>query len=152
MPPDSAPRASIFIDRNSGGRIFRDILVAARLEVFLHDDLFDQNTADHQWLKANADANRIIISGDLRMFRDLTFLRNLRDTNACVFVLRGLNGASREQKAGCILTALDLMLQIKAAATPPGLWAVHKDGRKAHRCDHEKILGRAHPNHRPAGS
>lgn len=148
MHPDPAPRTAIFIDRNSGGRIFRGILEAAGLEVLLHDDLFSKTTPDHEWLKANADADRIIVSGDLRMLRDLTFLRNLRDTNAFVFVLRGLNGASREQKAGCILTALDLMIRTKRESAPPGLWTVHKDGRKVHRCDHEKVLGRAHPNHR----
>jgi hypothetical protein len=148
VPPNPAPRASIFIDRNSGGRIFRDILVAAGLEVILHDDVFNRDTPDHTWLKANADANRLIVSGDARTMRDLTFLRQLKNSQAHVFVLIALNGASREAKAGCILTALDLMLRIQKESAPPGLWKVHKNGTGATRCDHEKVLGRAHPKHR----
>ncbi len=46
-PPESL---TLFIDRNSGGRIFRDLLIAQGLNIGLHDEEFAQKTADEDWL------------------------------------------------------------------------------------------------------
>ena len=44
-------RKTIFIDRNSGGRTFRDLLTDAGLNVVLHDEQFPPATNDDVWVK-----------------------------------------------------------------------------------------------------
>ena len=47
-----SPRKTIFIDRNSGGRLFRGLIIHKGIPVVLHDEEFsDPRTPDQRWLK-----------------------------------------------------------------------------------------------------
>ena len=75
---------TLFIDRNSGGRIFRDLLTAKGLRVVLHDDEFPQAAADEDWLPAVAQKGWIIITGDNATTKSPLFLQQLNDSQAHV--------------------------------------------------------------------
>jgi hypothetical protein len=138
--PDSIP--PVFIDRNSGGRTFRKILESAGIKVVLHDELFSQTTSDPAWLKKVANLGYIMVTGDKQTTRQLLFLKQLSDSNAFVFILYGLNGASPQGKAGCILSAMDKIRRLMETEKPPGIWKIAKDNQSAQKCDHEQILQR----------
>jgi predicted nuclease of predicted toxin-antitoxin system len=139
---------SIFIDRNSGGKTFRDILTSTGITVVLHDDLFDKNTPDEVWLKEVVAHGHIVVTGDKDVTHRILFLKQLVASKAYVFILYGLNGASPQGKAGCVLSALDKIAELLKSGEPPALWKIGKDNRVANRCDHEKILARMYANRR----
>lgn len=139
---------SFFIDRNSGGRTFREILKAAGLNVVLHDDLFEKTTHDEEWLKKVSELGHVVITGDKDVIRRVLFLKQLATSRAYVFILYGLNGASPQGKAGCILTAMDKIRELIKSHEPPALWKISKDNHSVTRCDHEKIIHDMHKNRR----
>ena len=144
--PDKYP--PIFIDRNSGGRTFRDFLTSAGLKVVLHDELYPQDTDDEAWLEKGSGLGYIFVTGDKAITRQMLFLHRLAASRAYVFILYGLNGSSPQGKAGCILSALDRMVELMKLSEPPVLWKIGKNNHQAHKCDHLEILGRKHPKHR----
>jgi hypothetical protein len=143
VPPEEKPHyPRIFIDRNSGGKTFRAILEEAGMDVCLHDDRFNARTEDHVWLKFASDQNRVVVSGDIRTTHDLTFLRQLKESRAFAFMLRGLNGQTPKGKAECVLSCMALIIRLKLENEPPAVWRISEDGKIAHKVDHNKILGR----------
>lgn len=137
-PPESLV---LFIDRNSGGRLFRDLLVAQGLNVVLHDEEFPQKTADEDWLISVGEKDWIVITGDNATTSSPLFLQRLARSKTLVFVLHALNGASREGKADCILNAFPNIKRLVEANQPPAVWRIGKDG-VARKFDFEKILNR----------
>jgi hypothetical protein len=141
---------SIFIDRNTGGKSFRPLLPAS-LKVILHDDIFrnpNKVVTDEALLKWAAENGHIVITGDKATTRNPLFLKQLVESKAYCFVLYGLNGASPQGKAGCILASLDKIKELLASRPPPALWRIGIDNRTATRCDHEKTLQKMHSNRR----
>jgi hypothetical protein len=137
---------SIFIDRNSGGKAFRDILVSAELKVVLHDDIFDHKTHDDVWLKKVASLGHIIVTGDKDVTHRLLFLKQLSESRAYVFILYGLNGASPQGKANCVLSALAKIAELMESSPAPVLWKIGIDNRTANKCDHAKIIKKMYAN------
>jgi hypothetical protein len=132
---------TLFIDRNSGGRIFRDLLRAQGLDVILHDEEFPQRTADEDWLLSVGERGWIVITGDNATTSSPLFLQRLVRSKTFVFVLHGLNGASREGNAACILTAYSAIERLVAEHQPPAVWRIGKDG-VARRFHFQNVLGR----------
>jgi hypothetical protein len=116
------PRKTIFIDRNSGGRAFRDLLTAADINVVLHDDLFRPTTRDNVWLKKVGALGHAMVTGDIAVERSFLFLDDLKRTKAQVFILCGLNHASPETRAKCIIDAYSEMVSLCHANPGPRLW------------------------------
>jgi predicted nuclease of predicted toxin-antitoxin system len=139
---------SIFIDRNSGGKTFRDIVASAGIKIVLHDDIFKNDTPDEEWLKEVAALGHVVVTGDKDVTHRLLFLKQLVASKAYVFILHGLNGASPQGKAGCVLSSIDKITELMKSGEPPALWKIGKDNRTAHRCDHEKILAKMYANRR----
>ena len=97
---------TVFIDRNSGGRIFRGQIEDAGIKVVLHDEYFkDRRTPDHVWLKAIGELGWIMVTCDSATMRDLLFLHSLKRSKARVFILDALEGASADGKAKCVIEA-----------------------------------------------
>ena len=117
----------------------------------LHDDVFkDTNkvVADEVLLEWAAKNGHIVITGDKATTRNPLFLKQLVESKAYCFILYGLNGASPQGKAGCILAALDTIKELLVTSPPPALWKIAVDNRTANRCDHEKILKKMYSNRR----
>jgi hypothetical protein len=128
MPPE-ATRRTVFIDRNSGGRTFRDLLRQADIKAILHDEVLGAETPDEEWLRLAGDEGWLVVTGDNQTTRSPLFLRQLQRSNVHVFVLIGLNGASREGKARCIIDCHEQLCHLAATNPAPSLWRVGKDGR-----------------------
>jgi hypothetical protein len=90
----------------------------------------------------------VIVTGDKDVTHRLLFLKQLVASKAYVFILYGLNGASPQGKAGCVLSSIDKITELMKSGEPPALWKIGKDNRTAHRCDHEKILAKMYANRR----
>lgn len=125
-PPESKA-ITLFIDRNSGGRTFRTLLESTELKVVLHDEVFSQRTADEDWLMDVGKRGWIVITGDNRTTHAPLFLQRLAQSNAFVFVLLALNGASADAKAAIIKSATPRMRELTCANQPPALWRIGRD-------------------------
>ncbi|MEO7298511.1 MAG: hypothetical protein ABI042_08040 [Verrucomicrobiota bacterium] len=132
---------TLFIDRNSGGRIFRDLLISQGLNIVLHDEEFAQKTADEDWLMSVGEQGWVVITGDNATTSSPLFLQRLARSKTFVFVLHGLNGASREGKADCISKAFPTIKRLVKENQPPSVWRIGKDGT-ARKFDFENILNR----------
>jgi hypothetical protein len=126
--PHKPPRLAVFIDRNSGGRLFKGLIEQAGIEVHLHDDHFRRKTEDPAWLAQLGASGWLLVSGDNDVTRQPLFLHQLADSRAHVFVLLALNGASPTGKAECVVRAYETMCELAAETTPPALWRIGKDG------------------------
>ena len=123
-------RPTIFIDRNSGGRTFRDLITSESFRVVLHDEHFKGRTPkDEEWLKEIGDLGWIMVTGDLATAKSPLFLAELKRSESRVFLLNGLNGATRENKAKCIIDNYETMVRISGKYPAPLLWSITKDGR-----------------------
>jgi hypothetical protein len=132
----------LFIDRNSGGRIFRDLITAEGIEVVLHDERFpDPKTPDIEWLSEIGDEGWIMITGDIGISRSPLCLSDLARSKARVFILNGLNGGTREGKAKCIISSYERVVNICQTREAPLLWKINKDGTRKE-IDFRKHLAR----------
>ena len=138
---------TLFIDRNSGGRIFRDLLTSQGLRVVLHDDEFPQVAADEDWLAAVGQKGWIIITGDNATTKSPLFLQQLAGSKAHVFILLGLNGQTAAGKAQVILDTYPSIVELVSGNAPPALWRIGKHG-VAHAVEFEAILQRMRQNRR----
>lgn len=138
MPPESS-RPTVFIDRNSGGRSFKVFIEAAGIPVVLHDERFTETTEDHAWLAKLGASGWLLVSGDDDTTRTPLFLHQLEASRAHVFILLGLNGASGEAKARCIVENYPKMCELAASNEPPAIWRIGRDG-VARRFDFRRTL------------
>jgi hypothetical protein len=134
-------KPTLFIDRNSGGRIFRSLIVSNDFDVVLHDDHYKGIIpSDPEWLRDISKLGWIMISGDMRTSRSPLFLAELAKSNARVFLLNGLNGESREGKAKCVIESYAAISRICEKFEAPFLWGITKDHR-AYSIDFRQKLG-----------
>jgi hypothetical protein len=126
--PCERPRFAVFIDRNSGGRLFKALIEKAGIEVHLHDERFPRTTEDPDWLTRLGESGWLLVSGDDATTRAPLFLRQLAASKAHVFILRGLNGASPQDKAAWVVRAYNRMCELADTTPPPALWRIGKDG------------------------
>lgn len=118
----------LFIDRNSGGRTFRALIEDRGITVTLHDEHFGSTTPDTEWLKQAGEKEWIVITGDVLISRTPLFLQTLARSTARVFILNGLNGASPEGKAECVISSYERIVSICNTHAGPLLWKINKDG------------------------
>jgi len=126
---DLPHKPTLFIDRNSGGRLFREILAKADIKLVLHDEVFrDPKTTDETWVKEIGLRRWIAITCDARTMKSPLFLSALKRSAARVFILEAMNGASAEGKAKCIIDAYDKIVEI-SRRDPPMFWRFNKQGK-----------------------
>jgi hypothetical protein len=135
-----ASAKTIFIDRNSGGKAFRNAITARGIHVVLHDDIFDRNEKDHIWLPAVAARGYIMVTGDRRTTHNLLFLRNLAASTAYVFILLELNGATGPKRADCIIQAYPLIQDLVKKTRSPAIWRIGCNCLTVTLVDHKRIL------------
>ena len=117
------PRKTLFVDRNSGGKRLQSFLVAADIPFVLHDDIFKhKNTPDSVWLKKVGTLGYAMVTGDIDIENSYIFLSILTRSVSHVFILRGLNHASAEGRAQCIIKAYPEIVRLCFENTGPRLW------------------------------
>ena len=134
------PRKTIFIDRNSGGRTFRNLITDAGINVVLHDEQFPPRTEDHVWLKKIGALGWAMVTGDVAVGRSFLFLSALRRSRAHVFVLCELNHLSPEGRASLIINEYAQILRLCHAHNGPCLWKA-KPGSALIQFDFKHSLG-----------
>ena len=145
---DSQHKATIFIDRNSGGRNSKEIILGAGINVLLHDEHLKNNTTDdHVWIKEIANLGWIMVSCDFKIANTPLSLHAIQNSTAKIFLLSGLNGATPQGKADCIIKYYNTMLEISASRKAPFLARIDLDG-KVHFVDVEGKLDKMHKGRR----
>ncbi len=137
--PPSQP--TVFIDRNSGGRAFKAILEGAGLTVVLHDDQFPPKTPDEAWIQEVGQRGWLAVTGDNAITCSPIALHHIRHSRLHLFILLGLNGATADGKAQCIISASSQMQRLAATHGPPAVWRIGRDG-VARRVEFGQILAR----------
>ncbi len=136
----SPHKPTLFIDRNSGGRVFRGLIDSVGIKVVLHDDCFKRDTTDDAWLKEINQRGWIMITYDINTSKSPLFLYALKRSTARVFILDGLNGASPEGKAKCVIESYELIILVCGKREPPLFWRINREG-KAVTVDFKHRLG-----------
>jgi PIN like domain len=126
---DLPHRPTLFIDRNSGGRIFRELIEKEGIRVVLHDDCFKQDTGDEVWLREISKRGWIMITCDADTLKSPLFLRNLKLSNGRVFLLNGLDGGTRQEKAKCVVDSYDTIIEVCRKREPPLFWRINREGK-----------------------
>jgi hypothetical protein len=135
------PRKTIFIDRNSGGRVFRKFITDNDIHVVLHDEQFQNpKTEDHVWLKKIGSLGWAMVTGDIACERSFLFLDALKRSRAHVFILCGLNHSNPEEKARCVVDAYPDIVVLCHKHNGPCLWKA-KAGCKIQPLDFRETLG-----------
>jgi len=116
------PHKTIFIDRNSGGRAFRELVTNSGINVVLHDEQFDKRTEDHVWLKKVGALGWAMVTGDVAVERSFLFLDALKRSRALVFILCELNHSNPEARAKCIIREYPRILELCHSHDGPCLW------------------------------
>jgi hypothetical protein len=137
--PPSQP--TVFIDRNSGGRAFKALLERAGLTVVLHDEQFAPKTTDEAWIQEVGQRGWLAVTGDNAITRSAIALHHIRHSRLHLFILHGLNGATADGKAQCIINASAQMQRLADAHVPPAIWRIGSD-EVARRFDFRPILAR----------
>ena len=138
---------TLFIDRNSGGRSFRDLLTAQGLKVVLHDEEFPQTAADEDWVMSVGERGWIVVTGDNATTSSPLFLLRLSKSKTFVFILHALNGASPSEKAKCILDAYSIITQLVSENRPPAVCRIGRDGAPR-QFDFQRVLAKMRRNKR----
>lgn len=117
-----------FADRNLGVRIFPAILRAQGLTVHLHQDYFDQDAADVDWMPEVARRGWPIISPDIRISRDRLEVEAIMTSGAAVFCLAG-GHLTGEEKARNFLRCLPQIASVLERTPPPFIARVYQPNR-----------------------
>ena len=136
------PRKVVFIDRNSGGRAFRDIRIAVNIRVVLHDEHFtNSKTPDHVWVKEIGKLGWLMVTGDIATERNAFFLDAFKRSKAHVFILCGLNHGTPQERANCVTDAYPEMISLSLGNRGPRLWKA-KPGERLLSVDFRATLGK----------
>jgi hypothetical protein len=70
-----------------------------------------------------------MVTGDVAVERSFLFLDDLKRSKAQVFILCGLNHASREERAQCVIDAFSEIIALCYANPGPRLWKQKAAGK-----------------------
>jgi hypothetical protein len=96
-PPEDAP--VLFIDRCLGSKIVPEVLRDAGIDIRIHDELFDQNELDNNWLPIVGAKGWAVLTEDRHIRTRAPEIKALIEANTHVFILRYDRKMSQEDKA-----------------------------------------------------
>ena len=123
-PPDEPV---LFVDRCLGRDDVRKRLEAAGAQVKLHDDHFDQDVEDSEWIREVSDRGWIILTKDKRIGRNAIERRALEESKAAAFVLTA-TGVTGEEQAEAFARALPRIRNLAGRYSRPLLATVSRLG------------------------
>lgn len=116
-----------FIDRSLGKHLVADALRGRGADVEVHDDNFEPDCPDEEWLAAAGRRSWVVLTKDRRIaWRGLERLA-IASAGVRMFVLVAGN-LSGEDMATAFARALEAMRSIVVAHDPPFIAKVHRDG------------------------
>jgi len=120
-----------FLDRSLGKHIVAAALREAGEEVVIHDEQFQQNTPDTEWLTAAGQNGWVVLTKDERIRYRIAELAALRRANARAFVLTARKDLSGPELAGIFVSALPRIRRLVAQQAPPFIAKIARDGTVA---------------------
>lgn len=125
---NSSPEDLVFfVDRSLGRNIIPQALKGAGTHAVAHDDIFEQNTADVEWLSAVGEKRWVVIMGDKRIRKNPLERQTLISARVRAFVLTA--GAMKgEDKARLLVRNLKKIIAIARNTNPPFIAAVSTSG------------------------
>lgn len=128
MPPEAALGEPVFfVDRSLGGKWVVEALRAAGARVVVHDDVFDQNAPDVEWLQETARRAWVVLTKDGAMRRNPHELAMIRLAQARVFTLSRQDLTGQEM-AALLVSALAGMRKRATATEPPFVYSISRAG------------------------
>lgn len=116
-----------YLDRSLGRHQVADALRAAGARVEVHDDQFDQDCPDQDWLAEVGRRRWVVLTKDERIaYRRLESLA-VAESRVRMFVLVA-GDLVGEQMAAAFVTALKSMERFTRAHDPPFIAKVYRDG------------------------
>lgn len=109
-PPEDAP--VLFIDRCLGSKIVPEVLRDAGVDIRIHDELFEQNELDNNWLPVVGAKGWAVLTEDGHIRTRAPEIKALIEANTHVFILRYDRRMSQADKAQAILKAIPEIQQI----------------------------------------
>lgn len=129
MPRKAAPEELVFfVDRSLGGKLVVEALRAAGAQVVAHDEAFDQNATDVDWLAHAGRRGWVVLTKDSAIRRHAHEKTMFRDAACRVFLLASGNMIGSEM-ALAFVTALPRMRDLAASTEAPFLFTLTKSGR-----------------------
>jgi hypothetical protein len=117
---------TVFVDRCLGGRRMKPMLTEAGWSVVLHDELFEQDAPDVEWLPVVAASGHVILTRDKQIRRRPDELLAIVESGARV-VFVGFEGNMRSY-VSALLAGAQRLQQVFDAHAPPVAVKLHRDG------------------------
>lgn len=127
MPPETAPAVVFFADRSLGGKLVVQALKAAGAKVVVHDDVFQQDTPDVEWLAEAGKRGWVVLTKDSAIRRNPLERAIYRDAKVRVFALTRKNLLGAEM-AEIFVRALPGMLRRIETIAPPFVFSISRNG------------------------
>lgn len=106
-----------FLDRNLGKR-FGEILMQAGISVVLHNDLFEQNVTDQEWIRTIGKHSFVAVTRDQRIGRNYLEQKAVARAGLKMVVIVGGNARSDELADNFIRTLSTLQRFINNHQAP----------------------------------
>ena len=128
MPRKAASEEPVFfVDRSLGGKLVAGALRSAGAEVVAHDDVFDQNATDVEWLAEAGLRGWVVLTKDAAIRRHAYEKAMFRDASCRVFLLASGNMSGTEM-AAAFVAALPRMRNLAATTDAPFLFGLTRAG------------------------
>jgi hypothetical protein len=118
---------TFFLDRNLGKRLVADALRATGATVEVHDDHFDQDASDEQWLVDVGNRGWVVISQDEGIRRNELELRAYRAARVRGFIVTA-TGLTGRQLGELLVLHLRGMVRRTVKQPGPCLYTISKSG------------------------
>jgi predicted nuclease of predicted toxin-antitoxin system len=127
LPRKPGKRVVFFVDRSLGGKLVVQALLDVGAEVVVHDDVFDQDTPDMDWLVAAGKRGWVVLTKDSAIRRNPLERETYRAAKARVFALtrKDISGA---EMAGIFVRALPGMLRRIETTAAPFVFSISRGG------------------------
>jgi hypothetical protein len=109
--PRLAEPFTFFVDRSLGGAFVAAAIRKAGHQVVVHDDQFDPNARDTDWLQAVGDRRWVVLTKDTRIRTNALERGTLLSANVAAFML-GRGDMTGPRMASVFVTALPRMMKV----------------------------------------
>jgi len=117
-----------FVDRSLGGKLVVEALRKAGAKVVAHDEFFDQNAADVEWLAEAGRRSWVVLTKDSAIRRHAYEKTMFRDAACRVFLLASGNMAGADM-AAAFVAALPRMRELAVSTKTPFLFGLTRSGK-----------------------
>ena len=124
------PKLKFFIDRGLGRNVVPEAIRRIGYEAVIHDDIFEQETSDTDWLNEIGKLGLVFLSKDQHIEKNPAEVMAVMRAKVHGFVLF-CGGSTGKQNANAFCLAIPQIVEICSRNAPPTLHRVYLDGKLA---------------------